>query len=457
VSSEELISECYRRIDRQDPQIKAFLSLSDRDDLMVTAQRIDNARARKKPIGPLAGVPIAVKDNISVAGQPLTCGSRMLENYTTPYDATAIARTKSAGMLIVGKTNMDEFGFGSSTENSAFFPTCNPHSLDRVPGGTSGGSAAAVAAGMVSCALGTDTGGSVRQPSSLCGVVGIRPTYGRVSRYGLVAYASSMDQIGPIANTVDDAATVLAVIGGHDPLDSTSFPDSNFDKSRSLPRVRLGILRDSVDDGCELSVLEAMEKVASAATRLGWEVSTISLPMTKYSLAAYYLIASVEAASNLARYDGVKYGFRAPGGKTYEEMLIATRTLGFGAEAKRRILLGTYASSAGYQDKYYTRATLARRMISDQIDEAFTKIDIFVSPISPTTAWPLGERTADPMKMYLSDVFSVLAPLAGIPSLALPVGTDAEGLPVGVQVCGPRFEDDLVIRASRALESALLE
>jgi aspartyl-tRNA(Asn)/glutamyl-tRNA(Gln) amidotransferase subunit A len=405
-------------------------------------------------VGRYAGVPIAVKDNIAVGGHTLTAGSKILEGYVTPYSATAVARLDGEGLLVVGKTNMDEFGFGSSTENSAYFATKNPRNLDRVPGGSSGGSAAAVASEMVPWALGSDTGGSVRQPASLCGVVGIRPSYGRVSRYGLVAFASSMDQIGTLATTVDDAAALLQFIGGHDPLDSTSRREPMPDLAKSPERLRIGLPVEYLDVGCEPAVLAAVDEVAAVSRLLGWRVTEVSLPRTGVALSAYYIITSVEAASNLGRYDGVKYGFQADAA-TYEEMIARTRTVGFGAEAKRRIMLGTYASSAGYAEQYYFRATKVSQLLAAEFADVFREVDIIVSPVSPTTAWRLGEKIADPMSMYRSDVLSVPAAVAGIPAAVIPVTNDSNGLPVGVQFSGPWMRDDLVVGAARAVEQAL--
>ena len=461
LSSRELLAMTFDARDRQESNVRSFISWAEDAELLQRAKEIDAARAKGRERRPLAGIPIAVKDNIAVRGMTLTCGSKMLKEYVPPYSATAVERLDEAGLLVVGKTNMDEFGFGSSTENSAFFPTANPNNLSRVPGGTSGGSAAAVAARIVPWALGTDTGGSVRQPSSLCGVVGIRPTYGRVSRYGLVAYSSSMDQIGPIAPSVDDAAILLTIIAGPDVRDSTNLgPAANVSYGLDRPddrfeSLRCGIPREYLSESCDPQVLQAVELAKRAALSLGWTVELVSLPMTKYAISIYYLIASVEAASNLARYDGVKYGYRSPEGATYEKMLINTRTEGFGDEAKRRILLGTYASSAGYHDQYYEQALRGRRMFSDELNRAFRTIDILIAPVSPTAAWELGKKVADPMQMYLSDVFTISAPLAGIPSLALPVMRDADNLPVGVQLCAARMMDETLIGAAARLEKVM--
>jgi aspartyl-tRNA(Asn)/glutamyl-tRNA(Gln) amidotransferase subunit A len=454
VSSLELLDASFAAIDAREDEIRAFLSLSDRDELKQRAGVIDEQRRRGETVAPFAGVPIAVKDNIAVAGERLTCGSRMLADYVTPFSATVVERLHDAGLLVVGKTNMDEFGFGSSTENSAFEPTRNPSDPSRVPGGSSGGSAAAVAAGVVPWALGTDTGGSVRQPASLCGTVGMRPSYGRVSRYGVVAYSSSMDQVGPLAASVDDAAALLAIVAGPDPEnDATTLPHD--DSPASPGPLRVGVPEEYLGPECDPAVLGAIEHVSQTAADLGWSVSPMSLPMTKFALSAYYLIASVEAASNLERYDGVRYGHRAADAHSWAEMLTRTRTEGFGEEAKRRIMLGTFASSAGYDEEYYIQACKVRTLVVEEFASAFGDFDVILSPVSPTTAWPLGERLGDPMTMYLSDVHSVPAALAGVPAIVIPASEDDDGLPVGVQLCGPRQRDSLVLGAARELERAL--
>jgi aspartyl-tRNA(Asn)/glutamyl-tRNA(Gln) amidotransferase subunit A len=454
VSSAELLQSSFDSIDKTDSQVKAFISYADRDQLLAQAREIDAQRAAGRELPRFAGVPIAVKDNIAVKGQPLTCGSRILENYVAPYTSTAAQRALDAGLLILGKTNMDEFGFGSSTENSAFHPTRNPHALDRIPGGSSGGSAAAVATGMVPWALGTDTGGSVRQPAAMCGVVGFRPTYGRISRFGLVAFASSLDVIGPLATTVEDAASLTELIMGLDPRDNTSLPD-RADLHSAPKKMRLGIPGEYMSDACQPEIQEAVQRAAQQARDLGWTVDRVSLPLTEYALYIYYVVASVEAASNLARYDGVKYGYRAPGASNWDEMIDRSRTYGFGAEAKRRIMLGTFAASAGYQDKFYINATKVRRKLADEFATAFCDFDVLLSPISPTTAWKIGEKIEDPMTMYLQDIYSVPAALAGIPALVIPSGRDNAGLPIGLQLSGPRGADANVIAAGRALENVL--
>jgi aspartyl-tRNA(Asn)/glutamyl-tRNA(Gln) amidotransferase subunit A len=455
VSSAELLDNTLATLGAREPEIRAFITQSDEDDLKSSATRIDQARARGETMPEFAGVPIAIKDNIAVKGQRLTCGSEILASYVTPFSATAVQRLEAADVLVIGKTNMDEFGFGSSTENSAFFPTRNPRSLDRVPGGSSGGSAAAVAADIVPWALGTDTGGSVRQPASLCGVVGFRPSYGAVSRYGLVAYSSSMDQIGPMARNVDDALSLFELIAGSDPCDSTTLTPPPSDSSREDRQLRLGVPAEYLGAACAPEIRDAVLNAARTAEGLGWTVEDVSLPMTDHALSAYYVIASVEAASNLERYDGVGYGYRSVHAAAWSEMLLATRTEGFGAEARRRIMLGTYASSAGYEDKYYATACKVRTLLIQEYASVFANVDVILSPVSPTTAWPLGERLSDPMAMYLSDVYSVPAALAGIPALVIPASTDSDGLPIGVQLCGPHHHDHMVLDAGRTLETAL--
>jgi aspartyl-tRNA(Asn)/glutamyl-tRNA(Gln) amidotransferase subunit A len=452
-SSAELLDMAFAAIDAREDEVKAFILLADRDELTAQAKSLDARRAKGERLGPFAGVPIAVKDNIAVAGERLTCGSKMLVDYVTPFSATAVGKLQEQGMLIVGKTNLDEFGFGSSTENSAFFATANPNAPDRVPGGSSGGSAAAVAAGYVPWALGTDTGGSVRQPAALCGTVGFRPSYGHVSRYGVVSYSSSMDQIGPLAGSVADAKALYSIVAGQDPMDATTVPHPELAEAKA--QLRLGVPEDYLGEGCEEAVVKAVEDVAKLAESFGWSVERIGLPMTEYALSAYYLIASVEAASNLERYDGVRYGHRAAGANTWADMLTRTRSEGFGAEAQRRIMLGTFASSAGYEDEYFGRAAKVRTLIVKEFAQAFEQVDLILSPVSPTSAWPLGEKLSDPLQMYLSDVYSVPAALAGVPAVVIPAASDGQGLPIGVQLAGPRHGDRLVLDAAETLEREL--
>ncbi len=409
--------------------------------------------------GPLAGIPVAVKDNLVTAGFPTTCGSRILEGFRSPYEATAVRRLRGAGAVIVGKTNMDEFGMGSSTENSAFGPTRNPWHRERVPGGSSGGSAAAVAAGIVPVAVGSDTGGSVRQPASFCGVVGIKPTYGRVSRYGLVAFASSLDQVGALGRTVRDAATLLEVLSGHDPRDATSVdrpvPPLTAACERGVRGLVVGIPREYFPSGLDPLVRRLAERALGALEGAGAELRDVSLPHTRYAIPAYYIIAPAEASSNLARYDGVRFGRRSRDADTTERLYELSRSEGFGTEVKRRILLGTYALSAGYYDAYYGRAQEARAVIAGDFERTFRDgVDVLFTPTSPTPAFRLGERIHDPYRMYLSDVFTVTANLAGVPALSVPIGL-AEGLPVGGQLMAAHWREDTLLNAAAVLEAEL--
>ena len=424
------------------------------------AEEIDRAVAAGEDPGPLAGVPVALKDNICTRGVPTTCSSRILEGWRPPYDATVVTRLHAAGAVIVGKTNMDEFAMGSSTENSAFGPTRNPCDPARVPGGSSGGSAAAVAAGVTPLALGSDTGGSIRQPAALCGVVGMKPTYGRVSRHGLVAFSSSLDQIGPLAHTVGDAALLYGVIGGHDPLDSTSIPEPIGDLSEALSGdvtgMRVGIVTELSGEGTDGDVAARLTAAAETLRAAGAHVGEVSVPAVMYGLSAYYLIAPAEASSNLARYDGVRYGLRVPATSAVE-MNVATRTAGFGDEVKRRIMLGTFALSAGYYDAYYGKALKVRTLVLRDFATAYERYDLLLAPTSPTVAFRLGERTDDPMAMYMSDVCTVPSNLAGHPAISVPFGTGADGLPVGVQILAPALAEADMFRAAAALERGLAQ
>jgi aspartyl-tRNA(Asn)/glutamyl-tRNA(Gln) amidotransferase subunit A len=456
VSAVEVLDAHLARIDAFEPRIRAFLTRDD-DGARARAAEIDAARARGEEIGPLAGVPVAVKDIIATRGVATTCASRILEGWHPPYDATVVTRLRAAGAVIVGKTNTDEFATGSSTENSAFFPTANPWDITRVPGGSSGGSAAAVAAGFVPVALGTDTGGSIRQPAALCGVVGVKPTYGRVSRYGVVAYASSLDQVGGMATTVADTALVLEAIWGHDPADSTSIPTSPEPLSPTLGAgaagLRVGIITELAEtDGIQPEVAGAVEAARTILEEAGAEVEKVSVPSVEYGLAAYYLIAPAEASSNLARYDGVRYGLRRPAADV-AAMNALTREAGFGAEVKRRIMIGTYALSAGYYDAYYGQAQRVRTLIIKDFARAYEHFDVLLSPTSPTTAWPLGAKVDDPLAMYLSDVCTIPTNLAGAPGISVPAGLDGAGLPVGVQVLAPALREAVMFRVARALEA----
>jgi aspartyl-tRNA(Asn)/glutamyl-tRNA(Gln) amidotransferase subunit A len=436
-------------------RVQAFLTLTpelSRD----RASSLDDALARGEPAGKLAGVPVAVKDVLTTRGVRTTAGSRVLENYVPPYDATAVSRLLAEGAVILGKTNLDEFAMGSSTENSAFQKTRNPWDPDRVPGGSSGGSAAAVAAREVPAALGSDTGGSIRQPAALSGVVGLKPTYGRVSRYGLIAFASSLDQVGPLCRTVEDAALFLEVLSGHDPLDSTSsavpVADYRAQLDGGVAGLNLGIPRKALEQGLQADVRESYDRAVALLEGVGARTIEVDLPHAELAVACYYLIATAEASSNLARYDGVRYGRRAEAHLSLPEMYGATRDQGFGTEVKRRILLGTYVLSAGYYEAYYLKAQKVRTLIARDFHQAFERVDAVLLPTSPTTAFRFGERLQDPLQMYLSDVFTITANLAGIPGISIPAGLDREGLPVGVQILGRHFDEATVLRVARALE-----
>ena len=456
ISARELVAEFYARIDRRNADLNAFLTLSP-ERAYAQAERIDSAIARGDSLPPLAGVPIAIKDVISTAGIRTTCASKILENYVPPYDATAAERLDRAGAVFLGKTNCDEFAMGGSNENSAYGPVRNPAAPDRVPGGSSGGSAAAVAAGLAVAALGTDTGGSIRQPGSFCGIAGLMPTYGRVSRYGLVAFASSLDKIGPLATTVSDAGAILSVIAGHDENDSTSapvaVPDYRAEISRPLEGVRIGVPKEYFGEGLDSEVRENIERGVAQLERLGLKRVPLRMPHTDYAIATYYILATAEASSNLARFDGVRYGLRLPAG-TLAEMYRQTRVRGFGPEVKCRIMLGTYALSAGYYDAYYLRAQRVRTLIARDFSDAFQKVDAIVTPTAPTPAFRLGEKTSDPLTMYLADIYTVTGSLAGVPGISVPCGTTRAGLPVGMQIFGPHFKEGSVLQIAHALEQA---
>ncbi len=444
----ELIDSLWERIGSLEETVHAFLSLADPADLKGAGPILAET--------PLRGIPIAIKDNISTVDFPTTCASKFLESFWPVFDATAVERLRAAGAQVQGKTNLDEFAMGSSTEHSAFGPTRNPHDPERVPGGSSGGSAAAVAAGEALAALGSDTGGSVRQPAALCGVVGLKPTYGLVSRWGLVAFASSLDQIGPIARSVRDCALILSLIAGHDPRDSTSLPveprDYTQDLEGGIKGWRFGLPKEYRPRELGPETLSLIDRWASAIEELGGEVVEISLPLTEYALPTYYLISSAEASANLSRFDGVRYTISAPG-ETAKEMIAASRTLGFGREVKRRIMLGTFALSAGYYDRYYGKAQRVRTLIAREFAEAFETVDIILGPTSPTPAFKLGEKV-DPISMYLSDVFTLPSSLAGVPAISIP-GGEIQGLPFGLQLIAPRLEEVKLLRAAYALEQAL--
>ncbi len=458
VSAVELTRAALARIAAVEPTVGAFVTVSEREAL-AAAEVIDRRVAAGEDPGPLGGVPVGIKDVICTAGIRTTAGSRILDNFVPPYDATVSGRLKAAGAVVLGKLNCDEFAMGSSTEHSAYEPTRNPWDPTRVPGGSSGGSGAAVAALECHAALGTDTGGSVRLPAAFCGVTGLKPTYGRVSRYGVVAYASSLDQVGPMARDVADTALVLQAIAGHDPADSTASP-------RPVPSypgrleggvrgLRLGLPREYFVEGMQPEVEAAVRAAVRTLEGLGATVEPVSLPHTDYAIATYYLIATAEASSNLARYDGVRYGLRVPGpGGALGDMYEASRAAGFGAEVKRRIMLGTYALSAGYYDAYYLKAQQVRTLIRRDFTEAFGRCEALVTPVAPTTAFALGEKTADPLTMYLSDIFTISVNLAGLPALALPCGFDGAGLPIGLQVIGKPFDEETVLRIGAAYEGA---
>jgi len=455
-SAEELAAEALRFAEAENPKTSAYLYFSP-ERAMAAARRVDERIARGEDPGPLGGVPVAVKDVIVTKDVRTTCGSKLLANYIPPYDATAIERVEAAGGVILGKTNCDEFAMGSSTENSAFGPTRNPAALDRVPGGSSGGSAAAVAQGTAVVALGSDTGGSVRQPASFCGVVGVTPTYGRVSRYGLTAYASSLDHIGPLARTVKDAASLLHVIAGRDPRDATSaeapVPDYSAHLDRDVRGLKLGLPREYLKD-LQGDTAELLAKAVERLKSLGCEVREISLPATDYAIACYYVIAMAEASSNLARYDGVRYTSRAAGAETLADMYRRTRAEGFGAECKRRIILGTYVLSAGYYDAYYLKAQKVRALIARDFARAFQEVNAIVAPVSPFPAFRLGEKVDDPMAMYLSDIYTITGSLAGIPCMSVPCGSTGCGLPVGMQILARHFDEITMFRIAHAFEAS---
>jgi aspartyl-tRNA(Asn)/glutamyl-tRNA(Gln) amidotransferase subunit A len=457
IRAADLLEAVLRRVEAEEERIHAFVTVT-ADLAREQAAAVDAARARGEALGPLAGVPVAVKDIICTRGVRTTCGSRILHDFVPPYDATVVERLRAAGAVLVGKTNMDEFAMGSSTEHSAFGQTRNPHDPERIPGGSSGGSAAAVAAGECLAALGTDTGGSVRQPASHCGVVGLKPTYGRVSRYGVVAYASSLDQVGPLTRDTADCALLLGVIAGHDPRDSTSIPELVPDYSAALERgvdgLTIGIPREAFGEGLDPAVRAAVTGAIETLQKLGAKVLEVGLPHTAYAVAAYYIIAPAEASSNLARYDGVKYGLRAPGAANLLDMYVRTRSQGFGAEVKRRIMLGTYALSSGYYDAYYRKAQTVRTLIRRDFGEAFARCDVLVTPVAPTPAFRLGEKLDDPLQMYLSDVFTIPVNLAGIPGLSLPCGASPEGLPIGLQILAKPLGEETIFRVARAFERA---
>ena len=447
----------YAKIEKDDPQIGAFLTLS-KERALAKAAEIDALTAKGEKLPPLGGVPIAIKDVMVTRGVRTTAGSKILGNYIPPYDCTAVARLESAGAVVLGKLNCDEFAMGSSNENSAWKPVHNPRDLSRVPGGSSGGSAAAVAADMAVVTLGSDTGGSIRQPASFCGVHGLKPTYGRVSRYGLIAFASSLDHIGPLAKTAKDAALVLRTIAGRDPMDSTSaespVPDYVAELEKPVRGMKIGVAKEYLGEGLDSEVRKAVEAAIQKLAGLGCEIVQVSLPHTEYAIPTYYLIATAEASSNLARFDGVRYGHRAEGVRTLSEMYRRTRDRAFGAEVKRRIMLGTYALSAGYYDAYYLKAQRVRALLTRDFEEAFKTVDAIVAPTCPTAAFKLGEKVDDPLAMYLADIYTVTANLAGIPGISVPCGQTSENLPIGMQIFGKHFDEATILRLAHAYEQA---
>ena len=460
VSSEELVAAYLERIRRLDGVLHTFLHVAE-ETALTEAREADRRRAiaRRHPdevLPPLLGLPIAVKDVITVAGMPTTCGSRILEGFVPPYTATAVQRLQEAGAIVIGKTNTDEFAMGSSTENSAYGPTRNPWDLERVPGGSSGGSAAAVAARLVPAALGTDTGGSVRQPAAFCGVTGLKPTYGRVSRYGLVAYGSSLDVIGVLSPSAEDAWWLFRFMAGPDPLDATTMdvpvPEIHLSPEPDLRGMRIGLPREYFTEGVQPDILAAVRAAVDVLAALGAEVVDVRLPHTEYAVPVYYLIAPAEASANLARYDGVRYGPREAA-DTLWEVFRRTRGRRFGPEVKRRIMLGTYALSAGYYEAYYGQAQKVRTLIKQDFEQAFQQVDLIAAPVAPTTAFRLGEKHGDPLSMYLADIFTISANLAGVPGIAFPVGFDRSGLPVGMQLMAPPFREDLLFRATHAYQT----
>ena len=456
ISARELATDFYAQIARRNPELNAFLALCPAR-AYAQADRVDAAIAQNQPLGPLAGVPVAIKDVISTQGVRTTCGSKILETYTPPYDATAVERLEEAGAVILGKANCDEFAMGSSNENSAYGPVRNPAALDRVPGGSSGGSAAAVAAGLAVVSLGTDTGGSIRQPGAYCGIPAMMPTYGRVSRYGLIAFASSLDRIGPFATNISDAATVMSIIAGHDSNDSTSaavaVPEYLAEIDKPITGLRIGVPEDYFGAGLDPEVKNKVQAGIALLEKLGCERVPLMMPHTDYAIATYYIVATAEASSNLARYDGVRYGLRVEG-NTLMDMYRKTRERGFGPEVKRRIMLGTYALSSGYYDAYYLRAQKVRSLIARDFAQAFERVDAIVTPTAPTPAFKLGEKTADPLEMYLADIYTVTGSLAGVPGISVPCGKTAAGLPIGMQIFGSHFGEGRILQLARAFEKA---
>ncbi len=456
VSSVEATREVFSRIDAVEDKVRSFVTIT-RDEAMRQAEEADK-RIASGDIRPLTGIPIAVKDIFCTKGIRTTCSSRILENFIPPYDSTVVAKLKKEGAVILGKTNMDEFAMGSSTETSFFGLTRNPWDLERVPGGSSGGSASSVAASECIASIGTDTGGSIRQPAALCGIVGLKPTYGRVSRYGMIAFASSLDQGGPMTKDIRDASIMLQAMAGHDRMDSTSVdvavPDYSKALTGNIKGLKIGLPKEYFIEGMDKEVDESVRNAVRDMEGLGAEVVEISLPHTEYAVAVYYLVATAEASSNLARFDGVKYGYRAENAKDLLDMYKRSRAEGFGSEVKRRIMLGTYALSSGYYDAYYLKAQKARTLIKKDFDEAFKRCDVIVTPTAPTPAFKIGEKTADPLQMYLSDIFTISVNLAGVPAISLPCGFTGNNLPIGLQIIGKGFDEETVLRAAHSYEQA---
>ncbi len=454
ISSRELTESVFQRIAATDERVRSYITLC-REEALREARKADERFKTETNPNALLGIPLALKDIFLTQGILTTCASKILGDFTPPYRSTTVERLKQAGAVTTGKTNMDEFAMGSSTENSAFAVTRNPWNLERVPGGSSGGSAAAVAADQCIAALGTDTGGSIRQPAACCGIVGLKPTYGRVSRFGIIAFASSLDQVGPLTKDVTDCALLLETIAGYDPLDSTSVnravPSYRSQLNGGTAGLRIGIPKEYFIPGMQLDVEKAIREAIRVLERSGVAVEEISLPHTEYAIASYYIIATAEASSNLARYDGMKYGYRAPG-RDLTETYMLTREQGFGPEVKRRIMLGTYALSAGYYDAYYLKAQKVRALIKRDFEEAFKKCDAIITPTAPTTAFRIGEKTQDPLQMYLSDIFTISVNLAGLPALSLPCGFDSDGLPIGMQMIGNHFDEETILRLGYAYE-----
>jgi len=455
--AQDLARGYYDRIAEKNPRLNVYLSLT-KERAFAQAERVDALAVKGDPLPPLAGIPVGIKDVLVMQGAAATAGSKILKGYHPPYDATAVARLEAAGAVLLGKLNCDEFAMGSSNENSAYGPVRNPVDTERVPGGSSGGSAAAVAANLAAATLGTDTGGSIRQPASFCGVVGVLPTWSRVSRYGLIAFASSLDRVGPFAANVRDAATMLGVIAGYDPKDATSsaapVPDFAAESDRPVEGLRIGIPAEYFAEGLDPEVRAAIEAGIAALRAAGCTVKPISLPSTKYAVPVYYLVATAEASANLARFDGVRYGYRSPSSDTLGDMYSHSRDEGFGAEVKRRILLGTYALSAGYYDAYYGKAQQVRRLLAEEFVRAFAEVDAIVTPTAPTPAFKLGEKTGDPLAMYLADIYTVTGSLAGICGVNVPCGKTQAGLPVGMQVLAAHLQEGTAFRVARAVEAA---